>query len=228
MNLRRLILLAAPLVCLGAAPPDDFDPTCRNGLSTADPPFALATINRTQPRAMFQDDTDGCPWEGDRCATRSYVLPGDTVIVSRVRNGYACAFYPSKGGGTAGWLATRQINLTPLDTRPNPERWLGTWSSEGNPTIHFTGRLNSLYVKGQAFWPGPPGTHDWPAIHEGEIDGPVEITGHTGLYGEDDNLCEVRFTLLGDYLLAKDNMNCGGANVTFSAVYKRAHGKAAR
>jgi hypothetical protein len=221
MNLRRLALAAAPVLCLGAAPPEDYDPMCRNGLFANEPPFALATINRLEERAVFQDDTGGCPWEGDKCAAGAYVVPGDTVIVSRVRNGFACAFYPSKGGGTAGWLATRQINLTPIDARTRPERWIGTWSSEGNPRLTFTERLGKLTVTGKAWWPGPPGTHDYPAVHEGEIDGPVEITGHTGHYGEDENLCEARFTLLGDYLLAGDNGNCGGANVTFSGVYRR-------
>ena len=221
MNLRRLPALLAPLLCLGAAPPEDFDPMCRNGLFAAEPPFALATINRTGARAVFLDDSDGCPWEGEKCATSAYVVPGDTVIVSRVRNGFACAFYPSPGGGTAGWLATRQVNLTPIDTRPRPDRWIGTWSSEGNPQLIFAERLGKLRVSGKAYWPGPEGTADYPTVHEGEIEGPVEITGHTGHYGEDENLCEVRFTLLGDYLLAGDNMNCGGANVTFTAVYRR-------
>ncbi|MCB2047307.1 MAG: hypothetical protein KDE32_03670 [Novosphingobium sp.] len=222
MKPRRLLALALPALCLGAAPPEDFDPMCRNGLFPSQPPFALATINRTDGRAVFQDDNDGCPWQGKTCATKAYVVPGDTVIINRVRNGYACAFYPSKGGGTAGWLATRQINLTPVDTRPSPDRWLGTWSSEGNPRVTITQNLGTLYAKGEAYWPGPQGTHDYPSIHVGEIDGPVEISGHTGVYGEDDNLCEVRFTLLGDYLLASDNSNCGGANVSFSAVYQRA------
>ncbi len=221
MNLRRLLALAAPVLCLGAAPPEDFDATCRNGLFASEPTFALATINRSQPRVQFHDDTKGCPWEGEDCAARAYVVPGDTVIVSRVRNGYACAYYPSRGGGTAGWLPTRQINLRPIDARANPESWVGTWSSEGNPRLVFATRLGRLTVGGKAWWPGPPGTHDWPSIHEGEIDGPVEIAGQTGHYGEDENLCEVKFTLLGDYLLAGDNRNCGGANVSFSAVYRR-------
>ena len=222
MFVRRLLAVFISALCLGAAPPEDFDPTCRNGLFANEPPFALATINRQQPRAPFHDDTQGCPWEGEKCATSAYAVPGDVVIISRVRNGFACAFYPSKGGGTAGWLATRQINLTPIDTRPNPDRWQGSWSSEGNPHLTFAERMGRLTVAGKAYWPGPPGTYDWSSIHEGQIDGPVEITGNTGHYGEDEDLCEVRFWLLGDYLLAGDNGNCGGANVSFSAVYTRA------
>lgn len=221
MTMRRLVALFAPALCLGAAPPEDFDPTCRNGLFADEPPFALATVMGTDKRAVFHDDMDGCPWEGKKCATTAYVISGDTVIVSKIRNAWACAFFPSKGGGTAGWLPTGQLALTPVDTRTRPDRWLGEWSSEGNPTIRFAEKLGKVHASGKAFWPGPPGTHDWPSIHEGEIDGPVEIAGQTGHYGEDENLCEVKFTLLGDYLLAGDNRNCGGANVSFSAVYRR-------
>jgi hypothetical protein len=221
MNLRRLAALLAPLVCLGAAPPDGFDATCRNGLFMQDPPFALATVNRVDKRAYFHEDSQGCPWQGRACPTRAYVIPGDTVILSKIRNGFACGFYPSPGGGTAGWLATRQLNLQPVDTRTDPARWLGQWSSQGNPQVTFSMPFSRLAVSGKAYWPGPAGTHAWPSINEGEIDGPVELTGLTGDYGEDENLCTVRFSLLGDYLVARDNGNCGGANVSFSAVYTR-------
>ena len=190
--------------------------------SPSEPPFALADVNASAKRATFHDDADGCPWQGKTCASGANVVPGDTVIVSKIRDGYACAFYPSKGGGTAGWVPSIQLDLRPLDTSSDPARWIGEWSSEGNPRLRFTSELGTLRVAGNAWWPGPPGTHDYPAIHEGQIDGPVEIAGNTGHYGEDEDLCEVRFTLLGDYLLAGDNGSCGGANVTFSGVYRRA------
>jgi hypothetical protein len=221
MNPRRLPALLAPLLCLGAAPPEEFDVTCRNGVFTQDPHFVLATVSGMERRAYFHEDAEGCPWQGEACASRAYVISGDTVILSKIRNGYACAFYPSKGGGTAGWLPSLQLSLRPADTRADPARWLGKWSSEGNPQLTFSNRFSKLTVTGKAYWPGPAGTHNWPSIHEGEIDGPVEITGRVGHYGEDENLCQVRFTLLGDYLLAHDNGNCGGANVSFSAVYTR-------
>jgi hypothetical protein len=222
MSLRRLLALIAPALCLGAAPPDDFDPMCRNGLFPSEPPFALAKVNDVNKRAVFHEDMDGCPWKGADCGSRAYAVPGDTVIVSKVHDGFACAFYPSKGGGTAGWVPSLQLSLLPTDTRPDPARWLGRWSSEGNPRLVFSRKTGALHVSGEAWWPGPPGTHDWPTTHEGGIDGSVAIVGNTGHYGEDENLCEVRFSLLGDYLMAGDNGNCGGANVRFSAVYTRA------
>ncbi len=222
MIARRLLAVCIPALCLGAAPSEQFDPMCRNGLFASEPPFALADVNASSQRAMFHDDADGCPWQGGNCDTRNYVVPGDTVIVSKIRDGYACAFYPSKGGGTAGWVPSIQLDLRPLDTSSDSERWLGEWSSEGNPRLRFTSELGKLRIAGIAYWPGPPATHDWPSTHEGQIDGTVEIAGNTGRYGEDEDLCEVRFWMLDDYLLAGDNGNCGGANVSFSAVYTRA------
>jgi hypothetical protein len=33
--------------------------------------------------------------------------------------------------------------------------------------------------------------------------------------------CLVRLWLIGDYLMAEDNRNCGGMNVSFIGVYRR-------
>lgn len=196
------------------------DPTCRGGLFTDDTQFALATVGG-KSRAYFYDDNDGCPvTDSAKCRTSSYLVPGDTVVISRIRTKFACAFFPNDKGGTAGWIETRQLLLQPRDTREMPKAWLGGWNNSGNPQIRISKDLGALRVDGEAYWPGPPGTHDWPSTHIGEIGGRVELTGNKGFY-EDENLCEIRFTLLGDYLVAHDNRQCGGANVSFSGVYVR-------
>ncbi len=218
MSLRQLLALPLFAATATVAVAQE-DLTCRNGLFPSEPSFALAEV-QGKDRAWFHGDTGGCPWTRGACASPSYVIPGDTVIISKIRKGYACAFYPNKGGGTAGWVPTRQLKLLFADTI-RPERdWIGSWTSWGNPTLQFRRALGGLHVSGEAFWPGPQGTHDWPTIHVGEVDGPVAVSGHRGSY-EDGNLCEVRFTLLGKYLIAGDNRQCGGANVSFSAVYTR-------
>lgn len=219
--LRKLLAVPMFLLAVTSAWAQD-SAMCRNGLFSGEPPFALAEVSGAD-RVRFHEDVDGCPWSGEGCATKSYVVPGDKVVISKIRKGFACAFYPSKGGGTAGWISTRHLRLMFLDTNPPQEAWIGTWTSWGNPAIEIEDRLGGLYVTGEAFWPGPPGTHEWPSIHAGQLDGRIERSGQRGHY-EDDNLCEVTFTLLGDYLIAGDNRQCGGANVSFSAVYLRAGG----
>ena len=213
-------LLALPLLAASAtAAFGQDDPTCRNGLFPAEEQFALARIGG-KDRAYFLNDATGCPAEGDRCRTTAYLVPGDTVIVSRLSDGFACAFYPDAGGGTAGWVDAKRLFLQPLVNRQPIEAWLGEWRSAGNPVLRLSKRVGTLHVSGEAYWPGPPGTHDWPTTHEGAIDGPVKFAGHKGSYADDD-MCEVRFTLLGAFLIAADNQQCGGANVSFSGVYTR-------
>ena len=215
-------LIALPLLAFSATTAWAQDDTlCRNGLFPSEPPFALAEI-AGETRAYFHDDMNGCPWRGENCKTGSYVIPGDTVIINRLRGGYACAFYPSERGGTAGWIPTRRLGLLPVETNSPLSAWLGEWSSEGNPTIRFRKRLGRLHIEGEAYWPSPDPEPDspYPSPHVGAIDGRVTLLGNRGHYGDED-LCEVHFTLLGDLLVAGDNRQCGGMNVSFSAVYQR-------
>lgn len=212
--------LALPLMMATASAVVAQDSTdCRNGLFSTQAPFALAEVQGGE-RAFFHGDMNGCPWTRGACSSPSYVVPGDTVIISKTRSGYACAFFPSDGGGTAGWVPSRQLRLLPVENRPPLSAWTGQWSSEGNPVLAISNRIGGLRVSGQSFWPGPPGSTDYPSTHIGELGGQIRISGHTGFY-EDSNLCKVRFTLLGSYLIAGDNRKCGGANVSFSAVYQR-------
>lgn len=212
-----LALLAAPGIAPASAAADDF---CRNGLFPKEPPFALARI--TDERAFFHDDIDGCPQAGD-CRSRSYVIEDDVVLTGRTSGGFTCAFYPGANGGTAGWIETERLALIEHESNPALARWIGTWSVGDNPEVRFRVEGSVLHVAGEAFWPGHPDTTDWISIHVGEIAGAVSRNGLVGRY-EDDNLCEIDFTLIGDYLVAGDNGNCGGANVSFSGVYRKQDG----
>lgn len=214
-------LLGLPLLVFGAtAALAQDDAMCRSGLFPDESQFALARVGG-RDRAYFNSDEDGCPLANTAdCRTDTYLVPGDTIVISRNRGRFACAFFPDDAGGTAGWIETKRVLLQPLKTQQPLEAWLGKWTSSGNPTVRFRKDLGALRVEGEAFWPGPPGSHDWPSTHEGAIAGRVELTGYRVSY-RDENLCEVRFTLLGDFLIASDNRRCGGANVSFSGVYSR-------
>ena len=224
MHCTRLLALPLSLFAATTAHAEDSD-WCRNGLFPSEPPFALAEVTGTRgkraDRLWFLDDADGCPDKGvAACKGRAYAIPGDRVVVNRTHGPYTCAFYPGKGGGTAGWVETRRIAPLRFDAAPPEAAWIGRWDSFGNPALRFTGSDDGLTVTGEAFWPGPPGTHDWPTTHSGEIAGRVTLTGNTATYSDDD-LCEITFTMVGDWLVAGDNGDCGGANVSFSAVYQR-------
>ena len=60
-------------------------------------------------------------------------------------------------------------------------------------------------------------------MHVGEIDflgEPVLDLLEIG-DGNEKYDCRVRLRRVGNYLLVSDNLNCGGANVTFNGVYSK-------
>jgi hypothetical protein len=75
-------------------------------------------------------------------------------------------------------------------------------------------------VKGDAAWPSFNPSRDIApgGPHFGEIDEALRTSRNRAYAPE----CEITFTLLGDFLVAADpKMQCGGANVSFSGVYRR-------
>jgi hypothetical protein len=214
------LLLALSATAAGQSDaPDDWD-MCRNGLFPTEPPFAHARV--TGPgRLRFLGDMDGCPDKGRACATGPYVIEGDEVLTSKVHGAYTCAFYPSKRGGTAGWVETARLNPLPVEPEPEAEDWIGKWSSEGNPEINIRLLDGKFEVGGESYWPSPdPPIEQRPGgPNMGFIKGPLRIEGHRAQYAND--YCEIEFTLIGDFLFAGDNRQCGGMNVSFSSVYRR-------
>src|SRR5687768_17736584 len=99
---------------------------CRNGAFARDASFQMAEIVG-EGRAYFLADTDGCPEAGScREAAEPYVVTGDRVVVSKLRLGHACAFFPNEGGGSAGYVPLDRLRTIPTDTTPAEREWLGT------------------------------------------------------------------------------------------------------
>ncbi len=95
----------------------------------------------------------------------------------------------------------------------------GRWSNNDNPALTIIRADEGFAISGEAFWPERPGTHDYPSVHIGVIEGPLTVFGNRARF--DDGHCVVDFTLLGDMLVASGNRRCGGMNVSFSTVYSR-------
>ncbi len=195
------------------------DTTCRNGLFADGEGFRQAQV--TAKRAFFHEDSDGCPTAG-ACRTRSYVIRGDALVIDGRKLGdFVCAFYPNDVGGTAGWIKASLLRIELADTTPAASRWEGAWTDGASADVSIVREGARTFISGNAFWPARPEENDWVSIHIGEVDGALDITGHRATYA-DDMLCELKLTLLRDFLLISDNRRCGGANVTFSGVYTRA------
>ena len=219
--MKRLAFLVLALSTAAAAQSDgnEWD-LCRNGLFPSEPPFSHAQV-KGQGRLRFLSDMDGCPDSRTNCASGPYVIAGDRVLTSKVHGAYTCAFFPSRGGGTAGWVETARLRPLPIDPEPADAAWIGKWSSEGNPEVNIRPRGEGLEIGGEAYWPSPdPPIEERPGgPNVGYIQGALRVSGNNAEY--DDDSCRIEFTLVGDLLVAGDNQTCGGMNVSFSSIYKR-------
>jgi hypothetical protein len=102
---------------------EDYPATwCRNGLFASDrAEFKLAKIggNWTARIHFFKDDDD-CPNYTVKCETKSYLITGDQVLVSRKYGRWICAWYqPRKGSETVGWLLADKLSVS---EQPPPAR----------------------------------------------------------------------------------------------------------
>jgi hypothetical protein len=198
---------------------------CRAGFFTeGSPEFTIAKVkplsNKRLKKAYFRnDDRPDCP-QGRGCQSARYLVPGNEVVVNGELYGFACAWFPAaKGSVTVGWLSLDDIEFQPTPTKQPLQDWIGEWKyAEG--TIRFTDNKLAgwLNVTGDAYWQGLG--HN---IHIGEIDGRVEPKDRVAKYsdGDDEYDCKITMEILGRYLIVDDNMRCGGANVTFSGVYRK-------
>ncbi len=217
---RKLLRGAAALLATPAVAQTGDDPYCRNGLFAGDPPFELAEVAEAA-RSYFHHDMNGCPTAADRCREGRYVVPGDEVIIGKRRGEFACAYFvPSD---TAGWIRIGTLALKRVDPMPETGKWIGRWDDvyDVNTIDIAAAPDGGLSIDGTAYWPGRPGTADYPATHMGDIGGQLVRLGNRARY-DGEFSCRIDFTLLGPYLLAGDNGECGGMNVRFSGVYRRA------
>ena len=197
------------------------DLSCRNGMFSAqDTSYALAKVTGA-PRTYLRTDIAPCPDDGAACRGRVYVVPGDVVLTSITHGPFVCAYYPGKGG-SAGFVRLDEVQVQPTPI-PALSAWVGTWK-DGDDSIVLHARGNQLIASGNAYWPSAtPSLKDAPGgPHIGEMSGQaIPKDGTVVFAGNDPDDCRVKLTLLPPYLLAADNLNCGGANVSFIGVYRK-------
>lgn len=213
MPSRRLVALPLLVFAANAASAQE-SATCRAGPQFADDaPFALAMVIGEEP-ASFRRDAQRCEGYRQACDPVAHAFPGETVIISKVLRGLACAMSPHDE--ISGWINTRHLALYRIETAPPVEAWVGAWASDHGRQLEFFGRFGELYARGRS---GRTSGAERSAAPDGQIDGSVSVAGYGGKYRS--VRCEASFTLLGDFLIASDNGKCGGAANGFSAVYRR-------
>ncbi len=186
----------------------------------------------------FSARGDGCAGIAARCEKPSYLLPGDSVVVTSLDGQWADAVFtggPPKFRRTEGWLPRAALRPVPIG-HLRPADWYGHWHSGDQQDIDIAPvHGNLVRVRGLATWGG-----DDPAriadgdVNLGAFDTTLPLTAATMVFApalnggpavlnpQDPSACVIHMHLLGSYLLASGNTNCGGANVTFDGAYRRA------
>ena len=227
--IKRTIAITAVLIAMlctaNAQTPGNPENWCRNGAFPTDSQdFKIGKV-KSGPKAakkvyFYNDYADDCP-TSEKCREKSYIVPGNEVIVSRVYKSFACSWYiPAKGIGTTGWIPLADLEISEVNKKPPIRSWLGDWEFADN-SISFTENKLAGYlnVTGEAYWHGLGDN-----VHIGELDGremPVGNIINFGSADTDEYACKATIRLIGNFLVVDDNSNCGGMNVRFNGVYRR-------
>ena len=191
---------------------------CRNGLFTSEQAeFTLATVRGKQKtRIHFFSDDDGCPNADAKCKTKSYLVAGDQVVASRKYGSWICSWYqPRKGEETVGWLPADSLVMSASSASPTLQRWTGLWMY-GKKSLNIRRDIKSgfLKAKGYAIWEGTGAN-----VHVGGVEAVAQPEANELILVEEE--CRVSLKLVGGYIVASDNSECGGVNVRFNGIFRR-------
>ena len=204
-----------------------------------EPSLYRVPANRARLHFLKSDgDQEGCPRVDAACETRAYLVTGDPVIVTEIVGDFACgAFAAPKEAGqeTMGWLPRAALDAV-NEPSPAARDWLGQWRAGLWRKMKITAAANGgIELEGEAYWGADdPVRRERGGVNTGELSATVkpeggkaafslDVNGETYAYDANagDIFCRVRLWRLGPYLAVADNVQCGGANVTFTGIYRR-------
>jgi hypothetical protein len=221
----RTFIIALLAVCCalpGMAHAADTE-LCRNGSFPEQAvSFGLAKVVGA-PRIYLRSDMPPCPDDSTACRGRAYVVPGNRVLTGPTSGSYVCALFPDGNGGSAGYVRRDEIAPQPVAADPPLAAWAGKWRNFDN-SIALRVDGNALTASGSAYWPSAnPSPRTRPGgPNLGNMGGTATPKGNVVVFADDDPAaCRITLTLLPPFLLAVDNRNCGGMNVSFTGVYIR-------
>lgn len=197
----------------------------------------IAQIKSSAGRAHFYDAACDAGAKGlEACRRKAYVQPGDVVLIGDIHDTTACAtFVDKKGRATSGIIKASTVEPVRGADQSTRRAFVGRWVRE-EAEISVTAKGPALAFKGEATYGSKdPQRVARGAVNSGNIDftaDPASNRLSVGLSGPDgatavakDKVaatdCQLDMIVLGPYLVVKDNMQCGGMNVSFTGVYRR-------
>ena len=192
----------------------------------------LRVFNGTAPvPRVYACGSDGNP--AGACFTQSLdvVNPedyqGDLIAPGPTQGAWSCALV----GSWAGWVPTDRLAPVPDAPAITTQQWLGTWVS-----IHVGARRDRLvltrsaagrgriHVEGKAYF-----TNAAHAVNLGDVSGEALAMGpflHIVDSAEKpDCVLDLKYDVRNDTFRAVDNGQCGGRNVSFDGIWRRATSK---
>lgn len=235
--MRHLLLAATLSVIPGLAWASD-EGNCYNALKLSEgfnP--GLARISAAEPKTFFRQNRSSgksCPSEAAACKGKAYLIPGDEVFAGPPQGDYICAAkLGAKGRVTTGWLRKADLAAAP-DAAITSNDWLGTWQAPEQKIVVKKGRKpGTLAFDATAtFGALDPERVKRGAVNIGDFNAEWKPNGDYMAFaiGDKGTLpieqgeeygCKVHLLRIGAYLVAEDNSQCGGVNVSFTGVYTR-------
>jgi hypothetical protein len=213
---RRQMIVIALAVALGAScahAAENTDDGCRLFPDPDTPGLGLARVTAAHRVRLNDDPRPDCLV---RCS-KAQLVRGDIVLTERSHESYVCAYFLGPDGRQAtGWIRSSDLTPLPIHSAPQLRAWTGGWVRDENH-IHLSVQGRDLAVHGEAIWyAGVKGVDD---PFTGEVDGVSRPTGASVAFKDDD--CRVKLRLIGPYLVADDNRQCGGQGVGFGGAFRR-------
>lgn len=171
----------------------------------------LAEVGGTQSKTGYF----GCLRDGSKCLSTP-MQPGTPFVISFSNGDWTCGYGPGPE-----WIRSAHLRPLSFDLNPPLRAWRGTWQrGEDRVVIRLSNLPGKLSLEGKAYWHG-----QGDVTHDGRFIGQAEPDGNHLHYGEGRPSawgCVVDLTLFGDFIVADDNQRCGGMNVRFWGIWKRA------
>jgi hypothetical protein len=215
--------------CIAAAASSE-DRFCSGASFSDTPTLNVGRIKADAGKVNFRkngDATNACPSTAPDCQEKAYLVPGDLVIAGVTKGDFVCVDYQTAKGSRGGWLPASAIEPAPAVT--DPANWTGKWKRiEADISIENAG--GGLKAEGSAtFGSLDPDRVKRGAVNLGEFAGPLRVKGGEATFTDKDAdpkdpdaSCRLRMVRAGEGLFVQDNLQCGGLNVSFSGLYRRA------
>jgi hypothetical protein len=235
-HINRIFLRFSLAVLLGAVLPDfpaalaDEQPKVEQECLTYDSAYENAPLFAVKPssgadRAYLYKQTQPC-LKDKPCGSRqkAYLVSGDAVFAGPLNRGFRCVYYGrSNGKIIAGFIPVENLTAMVEDNGMSTDFLIGTWKYESDSIKIKAAAAGQVSGDGQAYYQTPE------TVNEGSFSAQASLAvGQKELVfkeGNDESSCVVKLHRRGPYLVASDNNNCGGLNVSFSGIYTKARTK---